>query len=595
MGGIGHVAYRRVWAGAVAGGVLASAGLPLPAWGQAAPPPPILQDLPKNGGIPSRDDLRSITQAPPTQTPQLSISGGIERSPCPLADDRFKDIKVTIGAVDFNGLKGAEPSEMEPAWKPFAGVPQPIAVLCEVRDAAATILRNKGYLAAVQVPTQRIEDGKVRMEVLYARVTAIRARGETRGAERKLEAYLNKLTEDEIFDRNKAERYLLLARDLPGYNVQLTLRPAGTGVGELIGEVSVTHQPYTVDLTLQNLAPHTTGPYGGQVRAQVFGLTGLGDVTTLSYYATSDFSQQHILQGSHEFRPGSEGLVIGAQVTHAWTKPDLGAAAGPVALKARTLYAGIYARYPVLRTQAKNLYLTGGIDFLNQKVDLAGVGALTRDRLRIAYARLDFDTIDLKHRSPRYRFGGSLEVRQGLNILDATPACVGACPIQTSRPGGSASETVVRAQATLEYAAGQIAIAVLPRAQYAFNPLLSFEQFSLGNYTVGRGFDPGTLSGDSGVGTSVEVRGPRYPLFGGGRAVTQPFVFGDVGWTFLRGTSGSQRLTSAGAGLRTEIGSRYRLDGVVAVPIERAGLQTKRGDVRLLVTLTARLLPWRTK
>ncbi|GAC1403460.1 MAG: ShlB/FhaC/HecB family hemolysin secretion/activation protein [Novosphingobium sp.] len=585
MGGIGHVAYRRVWAGAVAGGVLASSGLPLPAFGQAAP---------QTVGIPSRDDLRSITQAPPTETPQLNISGGIERSPCPLADDRFKDIKVTIGAVDFHGLKGADASEMETAWKPFAGAPQPIAVLCEVRDAAATILRNKGYLAAVQVPTQRIEDGKVRMEVLYARVTAIRARGDTRGAERKLEAYLNKLTEDEIFDRNKAERYLLLARDLPGYNVQLTLRPAGTGVGELIGEVSVTHQPYTVDLTLQNLAPHTTGPYGGQVRAQVFGLTGLGDVTTLSYYATSDFSQQHILQGSHEFRPGSEGLVLGAQVTHAWTKPDLGAAAGPVTLKARTLYAGIYARYPLVRTQAKNLYLTGGFDFLNQKVDLAGVGALTRDRLRIAYARLDFDTIDLKHRSPRYRFGGSLEVRQGLNILDATPACAGACPIQTSRPGGSASETVVRAQASLEYAAGQIAIAVLPRAQYAFNPLLSFEQFSLGNYTVGRGFDPGTLSGDSGVGTSVEVRGPRYPLFGGGRAVTQPYVFGDVGWTFLRGTPGSQRLTSAGAGLRTEIGSRYRLDGVVAVPIERAGLQTKRGDVRMLVTLTARLLPWRT-
>ena len=464
MGGIGHVAYRRVWARAVAGGVLASSGLPLPAFGQAAR---------QTVGIPSRDDLRSITQAPPTQTPQLNISGGIERSPCPLADDRFKDIKVTIGAVDFHGLKGADASEMEPAWKPFAGAPQPIAVLCEVRDAAATILRNKGYLAAVQVPTQRIEDGKVRMEVLYARVTAIRARGDTRGAERKLEAYLNKLTEDEIFDRNKAERYLLLARDLPGYNVQLTLRPAGTGVGELIGEVSVTHQPYTVDLTLQNLAPHTTGPYGGQVRAQVFGLTGLGDVTTLSYYATSDFSQQHILQGSHEFRPGSEGLVLGAQVTHAWTKPDLGAAAGPVTLKARTLYAGIYARYPLVRTQAKNLYLTGGFDFLNQKVDLAGVGALTRDRLRIAYARLDFDTIDLKHRSPRYRFGGSLEVRQGLNILDATPACAGACPIQTSRPrrigernrGARASLAGICRRPDCDRGAAARAIRVQPPAQ----------------------------------------------------------------------------------------------------------------------------------
>ena len=103
-----------------------------------------------------------------------------------------------------------------------------------------------------------------------------------------------------------------------------------------------------------------------------------------------------------------------------------------------------------------------------------------------------------------------------------------------------------------------------------------------------------TLSGDSGIGTSVEVRGPRFPVRASGRIVTQPFVFGDVGWTFNRGTAGSERLVSAGAGLRTELGDRYRLDSTVAVPIERAGLQTKRGDVRFLVTLTARLLPWRT-
>ena len=49
--------------------------------------------------------------------------------------------------------------------------------------------------------------------------------------EAKLAGYLSKLTQDEIFDRNRAERYLLLARDIPGYNVQLTLKPAGTGPG----------------------------------------------------------------------------------------------------------------------------------------------------------------------------------------------------------------------------------------------------------------------------------------------------------------------------------------------------------------------------
>ncbi len=119
------------------------------------------------------------------------------------------------------------------------------------------------------------------METLYARITTIRARGQTGGAEAKLAAYLNKLTEDEYFDRDRAERYLLLARDLPGYNVQLTLRPAGTGPGDLVGEVSVLHRPYSVDVTVQNLAAQETGRWGGQVRGQVFGLTGLGDVTTL--------------------------------------------------------------------------------------------------------------------------------------------------------------------------------------------------------------------------------------------------------------------------------------------------------------------------
>ena len=144
-------------------------------------------------------------------------------------------------------------------------------MLCEIRDAAATILRNKGYLAAVQVPTQRIETGVVRMETLFARITTVRARGQTGGAEAKLAGYLSKLTEDEIFDRNRAERYLLLARDLPGYNVQLTLKPAGTGPGELIGEVSVIRRAFSLDATVQNLAARQTGRWGGQLPRSALG------------------------------------------------------------------------------------------------------------------------------------------------------------------------------------------------------------------------------------------------------------------------------------------------------------------------------------
>ena len=126
---------------------------------------------------PTREELTRITQPPAQPRPSLNIVGGVERSPCPLADPRYAEVKVTISEVVFNNLKGATPEEMRAAWAPFAGTEQPVAVLCEIRDAAATMLRDKGYLAAVQVPTQKIENGVVRMETLYARITTIRGLG----------------------------------------------------------------------------------------------------------------------------------------------------------------------------------------------------------------------------------------------------------------------------------------------------------------------------------------------------------------------------------------------------------------------------------
>ncbi|HEX6218201.1 MAG TPA: POTRA domain-containing protein, partial [Sphingomicrobium sp.] len=375
---------------------------------------------------PTREELTRITTPPPEPRPTLNIVGGIERSPCPLADPRFADVKVTISDVIFNGLKGASPEEMRPTWTPFAGTEQPVSVLCEIRDAAATLLRNKGYLAAVQVPTQRIENGVVRMETLYARVTTVRARGQTDGAEAKLAAYLGKLTEDEYFDRDKAERYLLLARDLPGYNVQLTLKPAGTGPGELVGEVAVLSRRYSLDATVQNLAADETGRWGGQLRAQLFGLTGLGDVTSLAFYATPDLDEQKILQVAHSFRPGAEGLTIDGQFTYAWTRPDIGGDDDTPDLKAKTLFWSIGARYPFVRSQSSNLWGGIGFDYVDQKVDF--IVPLTRDKVRVLWLRGTFDAIDLTSRRPRWRADALVELRKGLDIFSATDSCNGLCP-----------------------------------------------------------------------------------------------------------------------------------------------------------------------
>jgi hemolysin activation/secretion protein len=133
------------------------------------------------------------------------------------------------------------------------------------------------------------------------------------------------------------------------------------------------------------------------------------------------------------------------------------------------------------------------------------------------------------------------------------------------------------------------------RGQYTRRPLLSFEEFSAGNYTVGRGYDPGSLLGDRGIGVQAEIRaGSVYPR--------SPKSVGVEGYAFfdharisnrdrLFVDDSSRKLSSVGAGARASW-NRFFVDAAVAVPLTRVGLDNKKPDPRFLISLTTRLLPW---
>ena len=133
-------------------------------------------------------------------------------------------------------------------------------------------------------------------------------------------------------------------------------------------------------------------------------------------------------------------------------------------------------------------------------------------------------------------------------------------------------------------------------SQIAFDPVPAFEEFSAGDYTIGRGFDPGVISGDSGIGTSVELRGPGV-LVGGVKGLNlHPYMFADGVQIWNLNAAGPARgLLSLGGGVRAEFADRVVFDANVAVPadvpIDTTGLRADR-RVRFLLTMTARLLPW---
>lgn len=595
---------------------MASSAVPLAAAAQTPPSPP--------PSPPTREELQrgQPTPQPRDTTPRVTVQDDVERAPCPLADPRFADVRITMAEARFDGLQVVSPEELRPTWSEFVGRSVPVATVCEIRDRAATLLRRQGYLAAVQVPPQRIEEnGVVRFDVLMAKLVRVQVRGNAGRAEAVIARQLAKLQEQPVFNTNDAERYLLLLQDIPGYDARLTLRPAGTRPGEVIGEVAVTYTPLEVEAAVQNFGSPEVGRFGGLIRARINSLTGLADTTTLAFFNTFDWNEQHVLQASHSFRLGEEGLTLGGDFTYAWTRPEVG---GGNPFRTRTLIATLRAAYPLKRSQTENLFLTGGLDLANQRVRFNGV-PISEDRLRVVFARLDFDRIDSQSMGsirgysaaePRWRLGGSLELRQGVSIFDASDPCPRApAPIFAnctglllSRSEADPTAFVARASAYGEFRPSPaITLSIAPRAQYAPDPLLAFEEFSAGNYTVGRGYDPGVLTGDSGVGVQAEVRvGSLIPRRIDGWAL-QPFAFFDAARVWNQDNRSlypqdPQSLYSAGGGLRARWGQHARLDAFLAAPLKgvayfadpvtQTGLRRIKGDVRFLVSLTVKLFPW---
>lgn len=558
---------------------------------------------------PTRDELRGTTRPPAAdERPRLSVEGEIPGAACALDRPEFADIRITPSAVLFEELRGLTPEELRGAYAPYLGTDQPISVICRIRDRASAMLREAGYIAAVEVPEQRIEGGEIRLRVLMAKLVALRVRGDAGANERLVASYLRNLEGQEVFNRNKAERYLLLAGDLPGMNVRLALRPAGTVPGEVVGEVTVVRLPGQLDVNFQNFGSRTVGREGGLVRGQLFGLTGMGDRTSVAFYSTLDFEEQQTLQVAHDFRLGDEGLQIAAQATYSWARPETD---DPLLdIRSKTLFASLGARYPFIRSQRFSLIGGFGFDWSDQDVTFNTLG-LSRDHLRTAYATLDFAaaaSVGAAERSarlgPRWRLDGGLELRQGLDIFGASQSCgvnFANCllpgVIPPSRFEGEPTATVIRARLAGEARIiPDISFYLGAQAQYAFDPLLAFEEFSTGNYTIGRGYDPATLVGDRGIGFQAELRFGRLDPQGPRDFDIQPYLFFDAAWVgnedriFLSG--GRQNLQSAGGGVRALLGDRLQLDAAVAVPLVRAGLLTETPDPRFLISLTTRLWPW---
>ncbi len=528
---------------------------------------------------PSRQELNRAERAPPALSapaPDLFSNPGV--GACPLAEN---PAPLTVTSVTLNGLTAFRPEAIQPAYADLLNKPGDASDLCKIRDRVSDALFDRGILARVEIPAQNIEGGAITIEVIEARIVNVVVRGDAGPTATALEAYAAKLRGMTPFDIDKVQRYILLASDLPGTKVQASVRPSPSGErGAVDLDLNVQHDPHDLIVNAQNLQSTATGRWGVLARADFDGFSPLGERTSIVGYRTIQ-NEQWVLQGLQEARIGGEGFVVRASLAYGESTP--GAALKPLGLKSKSVVASVEAAYPLLRRRRENIWLAGGIEMINQDTVVSGGGLLINDDLRVAYARVDVDRT--YYWGPRpVVMSAQFGVRQGIKGLGATSAGDRFLSRASARPG-----------ATVAFAEGAAYVVLTPRlsvvarleGQYSAKPLAAYEEYAVGSLTIGRGYDPAFISGDSAVAASLEVRaGPYQPVSGW---TFSPYAFFNIARVSDQDPGGlAQSVSSFGIGFQAPLRGRWLVDVAYAYPLERRELDGARPSPRLLVNLTAR-------
>jgi hemolysin activation/secretion protein len=565
--GVGSLLVALMWS-ATAAAQQTTPQQTLPSPQQVTPPTPEARE-----GSTVRVDSREAFQA--------------ERCPFDDSSLRFELRKVELSRPDGSPLQPEIAAAVSDLKLPSGD--QSIRVVCELRDEINTALRRKGWIASVQIPAQEINDGTLRLQVVTARMVEARVRGNPGPYADLLRQRLEQLQSYDPLNERTVERLLLLAGDVPGLDMQLALRPSGGAQGEVIGEVTINYRRFTVLANAQNYNSRVLGRETAYVRGEYYGLTGLSDLTYVGFSSTADLQEQKIAQVGHIFGLDSAGSTFGGRLSYAWSRPDLDI----LDYRTDTFIAGVDFTRPLVRSLNTNITAGAGFDYINQITDIyAGETKLplTRDKLRVLYASVSGDMRDLRmDGSVLWSLRTGLELRKGLDIFGASQPGVSGGNIQ-SRIDGKSDAFLVRG--SVEGMVGPspwFRLISRGQMQWTEQSLLNYEEFSLGNLTIGRGYDPGANSGDRAVGLSGEA---EFDLPITSKVSSQ--VFGFYDFVYLdnldRGaTERNRKLSSFGGGVRLGLPGMALLEITYAHPKDKAlTIDERRPSDRVLVSLSLR-------
>ncbi len=507
----------------------------------------------------------AVAQLQPNNNPVAN--GRLDQAtPAPLVvpRERPKKAVVTVGpgttitAIRFVGSDA--PAAVVAAATPFVGQQASQANLIELAGAISTAFEQTDIaLYSIAIPDQDFHDGIVVVDLTDGWVDKVDVGG-IAGPNRLVGNRARRLIGEKPLTRHRLERQMALIQAIPGLHADLSYdNPEGDDSVAIIG--SGRQDRFQVAAGINNRGPHLLGSTILQAGVDAFSALVDGDQASASVYATPDFRHFRAFNLVYTTPIGIDGLALSASAGKIATR------ARDLDIKGKATFAGMSLSYAAIRSAHEAMDVSLGVDGVNSDNALFG-NLFTTERTRAVRLAAAF----AQSRGPTdLQLAASLS--HGLGIFGA----------RADATGGQTGFFKANASASLEHRfTPQFIGRLLAAAQITGNRLPGTELFSVGGPAIGRGFDTGIVSGDSGIGGLAELA--FRPIEDGNFAKSEVYGFTDNARVRTHARLGapgqSFSLASAGAGVRVNFKDKMQF-GLEAAAILERPTPAVRKDYRL--------------
>ncbi len=513
---------------------------------------------------------RRITPPAPLRRPVDRIAPAPPEKPAAEVEER----KFVLTGVEVVGSTVYQPAAFSLLYDRYLGQEISLAEVENIVAAVTKMYRDDGYvLSRAVAPPQALEFGVLRIRAIEGYVDRLVLEGDMSAQTSLVTGYSRKISDDRPLRQSVLERYVLLMSDIPGLDVEPSLKQTDPERGAYQLVLTIKRDPVDVIASIDNRGTHPVGPLQVLFGGDVNGALGYDERTRLLAFVVPDEPEElRFFELSHDLPIGGEGTR--ATLSASRSAVDIFSESSGAPQRGDNRRFGLKVSYPMLRARKLTLRLHGAYDHIRSAQEALDDDFV--DRLRVLRAGAEFEFED--------GIGGpstiGLEVSQGFDILDASVR--GDAGI--SRTDGTGEFTKL----TLELSRQQKlfdGFALQLEGQVSADTLLSSEEFSIGGSQFGRAFDPSEVSGTHGAAGAVELQyGVKtgLPFF---KSFTL-YGFYDAGAVWAEDGE-STPLTSAGAGVRLNPVEGLLASLELAKPLNRIVAEEGDDDLRFFFSLFA--------